>query len=189
MIAFAPEEQGDIWKGSGRSVPGLHLRDVLARINAQRPGLIEKFGGHAMAAGLSVRRENLPRFSRHFADAVREMAGEDCFRRIVVSDGELPAHELNIHTAHLLRNCGPWGQQFPEPVFDGTFQVIATQKLNGGFARFRLARSGAAPVDAILFDVIDEFPPPGAEIRIAYQLSVNEYQGCEGLQLIIKSIL
>ncbi len=189
VIAFAPEESGGVWKGSGRSVPGLHLRDALARINSRHPGLIEKFGGHAMAAGLSVRHENLEAFSRRFAETVREMAPENCFRPVVISDGELNAHELNIHTAHLLRNCGPWGQQFPEPVFDGTFQVIAARKLNGGFARFRLGREGVAPVDAILFEVLEELPPVGGEIHIAYQLSVNDYQGTEGLQLIIKSIL
>ncbi len=188
VIAFAPTADGDLCKGSGRSIPGIHLRDVLARIDTRAPHLIEKFGGHAMAAGLSLRRAHLDEFQHCFIEAIRDSAPPDCFRAIVVSDGEIAAGDLSIHTAHLLRNCGPWGQQFPEPVFDGRFTVIGRQTLRGGYTRFRLSVTGAPPVDALLFEVRDDLPGPGETIHIAYQLTLNEYEGHERVQLLIQAI-
>jgi len=188
VIAFAPTEEGKTWKGSGRSIPGLHLRDALARMNSRQPDLIDKFGGHAMAAGLSIQAEKLPEFAKIFAATVKEMTPAWRLQPIIVSDGEVKAAEMTIQTAHMLRNCGPWGQLFPEPVFDGEFTIAGKQDLRGGFTKFRLQSDAAPVVDALLFEVLESLPEPGDKIHIAYQLSVNDFQGTESLQIIIKSL-
>ena len=122
VIAFAEASEG-LLKGSGRSIPGLHIRDALARVNSLNPDLIDKFGGHAMAAGLSLAKENLQAFSAAFDGVVRSRLAPEQLEPIVYSDGELQAVEFNLEIAELLRQCGPWGQAFPEPVFDGRFEI------------------------------------------------------------------
>lgn len=188
VIAFAPADDGNTWKGSGRSIPGLHLRDALARMNSRHPEMIDKFGGHAMAAGLSIQAEKLPAFTELFAAIVEEMTPAWRLQPIIVSDGEVQAAEMTVQTAHMLRNCGPWGQAFPEPVFDGEFTIVAKQSLRGGFTKFRLQSESAPAIDAVFFEIRESLPEPGEKISIAYQMSVNDYQATESLQFIIKTL-
>ncbi len=129
VIAFADGGEGTI-KGSCRSIPGLHMRDALDRIDTQNPGLIIKFGGHAMAAGLTIQEKNFEQFSKLFDQVVREELDDAALKGIVLSDGELVPEEFSMHTAELIRSGGPWGQAFPEPIFDGEFKVLH-QKLVG----------------------------------------------------------
>lgn len=129
VIAFADGGEGTI-KGSCRSIQGLHMRDALDRIDTQNPGLILKFGGHAMAAGLTIMEKDFERFSKLFDEVVREELGDTALKGIILSDGELTPEEFSMHTAEQLRAGGPWGQAFPDPVFDGEFKVLH-QKLVG----------------------------------------------------------
>lgn len=129
VIAFADGGEGTI-KGSCRSIPGLHMRDTLDRIDTQNPGLIAKFGGHAMAAGLTIDEVDFEKFSKLFDEAVRQDLDEASLKGVVMSDGELLPEEFSMHVAETLRGAGPWGQAFPEPIFDGEFKVLH-QKLVG----------------------------------------------------------
>jgi len=120
VIAFAPGEEAGLIKGSARSIPGLHIRDALERVAATHPGLLEKFGGHAMAAGMSLRLNDLEAFSRAFDQEVRRQIGADALQGLIHSDGPLDAADLSLASAQLLRDAGPWGQAFPEPLFTPT---------------------------------------------------------------------
>src|SRR5690606_10021422 len=128
-IVFAEASEGEI-KGSARSIPGLHIRDALDAIAARNPHLIQKFGGHAMAAGLSISREDFAEFSRAFDEEVRRQLNDADLAAQVLSDGELAAADFSLELVELLRNASPWGQHFPEPMFDGDF-YIQQQRLVG----------------------------------------------------------
>jgi single-stranded-DNA-specific exonuclease len=144
VIAFARAEDGSL-RGSARSVPGVNIRDALDSIATQRPDLIDKFGGHAMAAGLSLREANLPDFKIAFAAEIAARADRESLTGVIYSDGELRAEELCIDTARALRGAGPWGQGFPEPVFDGEFKVLDARIVGGKHMKLRLdvAQGGA----------------------------------------------
>src|SRR5690606_20420091 len=130
VIAFAPTESTEI-KGSARSVPGLHIRDALDAVAKRYPGLLTKFGGHAMAAGMTLERSKFEDFSKAFDETVRTLMSEDDLKACVLTDGLLEAEEFSIETARLLRDAVPWGQNFPEPLFDGEFELIE-QRIVGG---------------------------------------------------------
>jgi single-stranded-DNA-specific exonuclease len=193
VIAFARADAGSL-RGSARSVAGIHIRDVLDGIAARHPGLIEKFGGHAMAAGMSLPENNLEAFRAAFAAEVAARAGGDLLRGVVHSDGELLADEMCIATARALRQAGPWGQGFPEPVFDGRF-VVADARIVGGRHLKLLLReergdgriAAERRFDAIAFGY--DTASPAAEVRagtavdLAYRLEINEYNGAERVQL------
>ncbi len=188
VIAFAPAGEGEL-RGSARSVPGLHIRDVLDAIASREPGLIDRFGGHAMAAGLSLPAANLDRFARSFdAEVVRSLAGRE-LEDGIETDGGLADDELCLATARLLREAGPWGQGFPEPTFDGAFdidgaRVVGTRHLK---LQLRPAESGAR-FDAMAFNFFDpegERRAPEGRVRVVYRLTVNEYRGVERLQLVV----
>lgn len=198
VIAFARADAGSL-RGSARSVPGVHIRDVLDGIATRHPGLIEKFGGHAMAAGMSLPEASLERFRAAFAAEVAARAAGDELKGIIYSDGELLASEMCVSTARALRQAGPWGQGFPEPIFDGGFRV-ADARIVGGKHLKLLVRRGCAEepgaasdacFDAIAFgygDAAGNFPihPErlrGAEVELAYRLEINEYNGTESVQL------
>lgn len=153
VIAFADAGNGEI-KGSCRSIVGLHMRDVLDLIDTKNPGMITKFGGHAMAAGLTIPEDKLEAFSLAFDEAVRAELDEDALKGVLLTDGELSAGELNLPTAEILRSGGPWGQQFPEPSFDGQFRLLH-QKLVGSKHLKMMVEplSGGAVIDAIAFNV------------------------------------
>jgi single-stranded-DNA-specific exonuclease len=185
VIAFARESAEQL-KGSARSIPGLHIRDALDAVAASNPGLLLKFGGHAMAAGLSLRDVDLPRFARAFDDHLRRLLKPTDLDDVLRTDGELKGPQLNLELARELRAGGPWGQAFPEPLFDGEFEVLTRRIVGERHLKLTL-RSGAITIDAIAFNITDEdWPVEACKIRAAYRLDVNDYQSRESAQLIIE---
>jgi len=190
VVAFARAEDGSL-RGSARSVAGINIRDVLDGIAARHPGLIDKFGGHAMAAGMTLRETSLEAFRSAFAGEIAARADLESLAGVIHSDGELHGEELSVQMARMLRDAGPWGQGFPEPVFDGGFRVIDARIVGGKHLKLQLREAAApsrAPLEAIAFGYIGgtaENPSlrPGAEVRLAYRLEVNEYNGTERVQL------
>ncbi len=190
VVAFARAEDG-LLRGSARSVAGINIRDVLDGIAARHPGLIEKFGGHAMAAGMTLRETSLDAFRSAFAGEIAARADLESLAGVIHSDGELHGEELSVQMARLLRGAGPWGQGFPEPMFDGAFRIIDARIVGGKHLKLQLreaAAPGPAPLEAIAFGYIggaseDPSVRAGAEVRIAYRLDVNEYNGMERVQL------
>jgi single-stranded-DNA-specific exonuclease len=187
VIAFAAATDGSL-RGSARSIDGVHVRDALEAISVRHPGLIDKFGGHAMAAGLTLQRANLAAFREAFAAEVAARVDPAALRGVIHTDGELSAAELSLDTARALAAGGPWGQAFPEPVFDGEFAVRDTRIVAERHLKLRVQAAGhGEALDAIAFGYFDEAgrapPPPGARVAAAYRLEVNEYNGRTRLQL------
>jgi len=188
VIALAPGEGGEL-KGSARSIPGLHIRDLLDLMATRRPDLLQKFGGHAMAAGLSLDHGRLDAFREEFIKTVVELRGTEYDDTVVHSDGELAEEDLGIEFAELIWASGPWGQGFPEPVFDGEFEVLEQRLVGDVHLKMRLRkRNGSKPIDAIAFNQAqrDYVPDAGQLVRAAYRLDVNHYQGTRTPQLIIE---
>jgi len=180
---------GNEIKGSARSVPGLHIRDVLDEIASQNPGLVSKFGGHAMAAGLSLEHHRFEEFRSAFELAVSRHLDESALQRCMLTDGELPADSLRLDTARLIRSSGPWGQGFPEPLFDGVFDCLSIRKLGDKHLKFVVSPPGERlAVDAIMFNVpADKLSTETvSRIRLIYRLDVNEYRGQQQLQLMVE---
>ncbi len=191
VIALARADAASL-KGSVRSVPGVHIRDVLDAIATRHPGLIEKFGGHAMAAGLTLPEEGLERFRVAFETEVgRWMSIEDAIG-VVHSDGELRGGELTLDVAHMLREAGPWGQSFPEPLFDGRFQVRKVRVLGERHLKLEVRDGQGASCEAIAFRHFDQADAPqvavNSQIELAYRLDVNRYNGTQSLQLIVEHL-
>ncbi|TKD39835.1 single-stranded-DNA-specific exonuclease RecJ [Azotobacter chroococcum] len=186
-IAFADAGDG-LLKGSARSVPGFHIRDALDAVAAGHPGLISKFGGHAMAAGLSLPQENFAAFAAAFDTEVRRQLCADDLTGRLLSDGQLGVEEFHLDLARALRQAGPWGQHFPEPLFHGMFQVVQ-QRLVGERHLKLVVRSecGALQLDAIAFNIDrEQWPNPTVRwVELAYRLDVNEYRGQESVQLVV----
>ncbi len=188
VIAFAPSDETWI-KGSARSVSGVHIRDVLDSIAAKHPDLISKFGGHAMAAGLTLLRQDLDRFSQAFDTEVRLHLDHDDIRGIIHSDGELEAIQMNIETAELLRDAGPWGQNYPEPVFDGRFGLVNWRIVGERHLKMVLATATGETFDAIAFNQGNRSPQNEEKIlNAAYRLDVNEFRGIRQVQLILEHL-
>lgn len=188
VIAFAPAGDGTL-KGSGRSINGLHLRDVLERLDSLYPGLILKFGGHAMAAGLSLNEADFPRFRQYFATLVNQWLDKQALQGIIWSDGALTSAQLSLETAEMLRNAGPWGQQFPEPLFDGKFSLLQQRLVGGKHLKLLLEPIGGGPlIDGIAFNVdTRQWPDPSVQrATLAYKLDVNEYRGQRTVQLLVE---
>jgi single-stranded-DNA-specific exonuclease len=187
VIAFARSGEGEL-KGSARSVSGLHIRDALDAVAAQHPGLIDKFGGHAMAAGLSLAETNYPAFAAAFNDEVtRHLSAED-LTGIIYSDGELTEQELSIDTAQLLRDASPWGQGFPSPVFDGDFRVMSQRVVGEKHLKMTLQPAhGDSQIDGIAFNTA-VLPAGCHQVHMAYRLDANEYRGIVSPQLIVEHI-
>ena len=189
VLAFAPEEPGsDRLKGSARSIPGLHLRDALAAVDARHPGLIERFGGHAMAAGLSLGAGQLPAFRQALETVVAGLVDPAQLRAELASDGELDAADFSRDLADQLRLAGPWGQGFPEPVFDGCFRVQSWRRVGERHLKLELAPdSGGAKLSAIHFGGwAGTAPPP--RLRLAYQLEPDDWNGRRGVQLLVRHL-
>lgn len=186
VIAFALANPNEL-KGSARSIPGLHIRDVLADIATQYPELDYKFGGHAMAAGMTLPRAHFENFAKIFNETVAAKLTHMDLQHALFSDGELEPTELSLESAEVLREAGPWGQSFPEPLFDGTFQILEQRLVGGRHLKLTLSRSSQA-IQAIAFNVdINQWPNYRCEaINIAYRLDVNEYRGKRSVQLIIE---
>ncbi|MDG2421391.1 MAG: single-stranded-DNA-specific exonuclease RecJ [Gammaproteobacteria bacterium] len=197
VIAFAQVDDSDNkpteLKGSARSVQGFHIRDALASVAITNPGLITKFGGHAMAAGLSLDKDNLDIFTKAFAHEAQRLLSEDQLQARLLSDGLVESEWLTIETAYLIESAGPWGQEFEEPLFDGRFVLVRQKRLGENHLKMVLSpiQDEEREVDAIAFNVSEEdWPKEGAaEIEIAYRLEVNEFRGNETLQLKIEKVL
>jgi single-stranded-DNA-specific exonuclease len=192
VIAFAIAGDDQL-RGSARSVSGIHIRDVLDAIAARRPELISKFGGHAMAAGLTVHRGLLDAFAKAFDEEVARWAARSVGADAVETDGELSVQEIALETARALRAGGPWGQAFPEPCFDGVFTIRNTRVVGERHLKMwvEVPKTGRS-FDAIAFNHIEEpgqFTPPEGAVRLVYRLDVNEYQGERRLQLLVDHVL
>jgi len=187
VIAFAPAGEDEL-KGSARSIPGLHIRDTLDSLAARHPDLLYKFGGHAMAAGLSLERTKYDAFCQAFEQEVDLRLSDEDLEDRVISDGELTANELTLEFAGLVRAGGPWGQGFPEPLFDGEFDILERSVVGDKHLKMTVrAHDQARVVGAIAFNhVPDGEPPDWSRAHVAYKLDVNEYQGYPSLQLIIQ---
>ncbi|TKB52999.1 single-stranded-DNA-specific exonuclease RecJ [Ferrimonas aestuarii] len=190
VIAFADAGKGEL-KGSARSIPGLHMRDLLERVDTQHPGMIIKYGGHAMAAGLSLKAECFEQFEKAYDDAVHQMLDESQLTGQLLSDGELSGSELTLKTAQLLRHGGPWGQGFPEPLFDGHFKLL-DQRLVGQKHLKMVVESpcGTVQLDAIAFNVdLKQWPNAAIQwVELAYKLDVNHWRGNDSVQLMVELI-
>lgn len=186
-IAFADAGDG-LLKGSARSVPGLHIRDALDAVAAKHPGLISKFGGHAMAAGLSLPQENYGAFAAAFDAEVRRQLHADDLTGRLLSDGQLSVTEFNLELAKALRHAGPWGQHFPEPLFHGVFQIVQQRLVGEKHLKLVLkTECGGQTLDGIAFNIDrDLWPNPTVRwVEVAYKLDVNEFRGNETVQLMI----
>jgi len=189
VIAFSPSEPGSIeLRGSARSIPGFHVRDALAAVDAMHPGLIARFGGHAMAAGMSLQRAQLETFVAAFKSQAETMLDPALLRRELISDGGLEPEEMTHELARTLRDAGPWGQGFPEPLFDGAFEVLDFRQVGHGHLKLTLRiDAGAPPVAAIQFGGWNGLPPP-SRVRIAFQLEPDDFRNRAGVQLLIRHL-
>lgn len=183
-IAFARAQEPGVLKGSARSVPGLHLRDVLAELDATHPGLILRFGGHAMAAGLSLPESAFDVFSAAFDAACCERLTPEQLERVIETDGPLAASELVTQTAQALDACGPFGQGLPEPVFEDVFEVVSARTVGSDqtHARYRLRLPAGPELTAVDFGGAERLCVRG-RVRVAYALTINRWQGGETLEL------
>ena len=189
VIAFAPSAPGEI-KGSARSIPGLHIRDTLDAIAARHPQVLQKFGGHAMAAGLSLAESQLPLFEAAFREELKHRLDEEALTGVLESDGALDSADFSLELAELLRSAGPWGQGFPEPLFDGCFTVVSQRVVGEHHLKLSVRPDGGRQaLDAIAFNQAAEHQlQKGQRVRLAYRLDSNEYRGLLGLQLVVEMI-
>jgi single-stranded-DNA-specific exonuclease len=187
VVAFAPagDEAPGFLRGSARSITCFHVRDALAEIDATHPGLIERFGGHAMAAGLTLPLAGLDAFRCAFEAVAARRLDAAALRAELLSDGELAADELSRELATELRNAGPWGQGFPEPLFDGTFEVLDWRPVGTAHLKLQLQPARGPALSAIHFGGFDGTPPP-ARVHLAYQLELDDYRGRCGVQLLVR---
>ncbi len=191
VLAQEGEEGEGLLRGSARSIPGLHLRDALEVVDARHPGLILRFGGHAMAAGLTLHREALESFTRCFTEVVRESVEEADLQGVLLSDGELAAEDITLELAQQLREGGPWGQHFPEPLFDGVFEVAECRAIgHGRHQRLVLTPPGEPErrFEAVLFNHREDELPGGRFWRVAYRLDVNVFRGSSRCQLVLEHV-
>jgi len=187
VIAFAPAGDGTL-KGSGRSVQGLHMRDALERLDTLYPGMMLKFGGHAMAAGLSLEEVRFEEFRQRFGDLIGEWLDPALLQGEIWSDGPLSAQEMTLEVAEMLRDAGPWGQMFPEPLFDGKFRILQQRLVGERHLKVMVEPVGGGPLlDGIAFNVdTTRWPDNGVrEVELAYKLDVNEFRGNRSVQLLI----
>ncbi|MXP67738.1 single-stranded-DNA-specific exonuclease RecJ [Pantoea sp. Aalb] len=190
VITFASVGNGML-KGSGRSIIGLHLRDILENINMLFPSLITKFGGHAMAVGLLLEEKKYEEFCQHFIISIKKKIGHKDLNSIIWSDGELYKHDLSLKTAEMLLNAGPWGQEFPEPVFDGHFKLVHQQLVGKNHLKVIVKHiKGGPQICGIAFNINTNLWPNSkiCYVKLAYKLNINEYRGNRSMQLIIDNI-
>ncbi len=190
VIAFAPAGDGTL-KGSGRSVQGLHMRDALERLDTLYPGMMLKFGGHAMAAGLSLEEARFDEFRQRFGALVGEWLDPALLQGEIWSDGPLSDQEMTLDVAEMLRDAGPWGQMFPEPLFDGKFRILQQRLVGERHLKVMVEPLGGGPLlDGIAFNIdTSRWPDPGVrEVELAYKLDVNEFRGNRSVQLLIENL-
>jgi len=187
VIIFADAGGGEL-KGSARSIPGLHIRDALDAVAVRHPGLLNKFGGHAMAAGMSLEAARLDEFRQAFLAELDTQLNEETLTGVLETDGELQSDDFSLEMSELLRDAGPWGQGFPEPLFDGIFKVLSARIVGERHLKLSLRpRDGGAVVDAIAFGQAERYvPDKGTLVRAVYRLDSNEYRGMLSLQLVVE---
>ena len=190
VLAFAPEsESSGFLKGSARSVSGLHIRDVLARVDTLNPGMISAFGGHAMAAGLTLAADQLEAFKHALNESIGYFLQGRVLDNEILTDGELSADDINLDFAGLLRGLGPWGQNFPEPVFEGRFVVEEKRVVGGAHLKMQLRPvDGYGNIDAIAFGRLPEDLPDTDTIGLIYKLDINYFRGRKTCQLMVEQI-
>jgi single-stranded-DNA-specific exonuclease len=189
VVAFADandDPASDEIKGSARSIQGLHIRDVLDTIATRYPGLIRKFGGHAMAAGLSISRDRFEAFRQAFEQEVESLLSTDALEEVVETDGSIEPNLMSLETAEVIVSAGPWGQQFPEPVFDNLFEIVDWKIVGEKHLKMQLRQDqGGGTVDAIAFNTLADDLPSFEKIHLAYRMNVNEFRSVRNLQLIV----
>lgn len=185
-IVFAADEDGIHIKGSARSIEGIHIRDSIERIAEQYPHLVSHFGGHAAAAGLTIKKQHFAEFKQVFEQLIAEM-DESLFTATLWTDGELPASAFQIETVDLLQNLSPWGQKFPQPIFEGIFKILDYRWLKDVHLKLRVALESGQVMDAIAFNAIDKykFDPMKQHVRLVYELDKNVFNGNVSLQMRI----
>ncbi|MBL4582091.1 MAG: single-stranded-DNA-specific exonuclease RecJ [Gammaproteobacteria bacterium] len=194
VIAFADaNDSGNEIKGSARSIKGFHIRDALDAVASRNPGMISKFGGHAMAAGLSLAKDKLEEFTVAFQEQAALLLSEELLQAQILSDGEIEQDDFSMETAAELSKAGPWGQEFPEPVFDGKFKVIQQRRVGENHLKLLLAPEFAPQqtIDAIAFNIDkQDWPAPDmTDIELVYRLDINEFRGDQSLQLMVEHII
>lgn len=184
-IVFAADQDGIHIKGSARSIEGIHIRDAIEQVAEQYPHLVSHFGGHAAAAGLTLKKENFAEFKQVFEILIGAM-DEDLFTATLWTDGELPASAFHIETVDLLQNLSPWGQKFPQPIFDGVFKIMDYRWLKDVHLKLRVALENGQVVDAIAFNAADKYDfDPMKDTRLVYELDKNVFNGNISLQMRI----
>ena len=198
VAAFAPEADGEHLKGSVRSIPGVHVRDLLDTVATRNPGVVERFGGHAMAAGLTIRRAMFDRFRAAFATEADRVMPPELREAVVLTDGEIPQPDFGLELARALRDAAPWGQGFPEPVFDGIFSVDAERRVGGRHTKLVLRPRGSGSesrgpgprLDAIAFNREPPLVADGrSEVRMAYRFVVNAFRGEERPEIVVEEVV
>ena len=192
VIAFAPEnDTSHILKGSARSIAGFHIRDALVQIETNHPKLMHKFGGHAMAAGLSIDQDNYPRFREVFDQIVNQTLTEEQRQHTIETDGELDSIDLCLAVSEELQEHGPWGQNFPAPLFDGWFNIIDKKEVGTGHTKLTLqTQDFSKRIQAIAFGIHpNQFKPEDGKNQLTYKLDINEFRGRRNLQLIVQDII
>jgi single-stranded-DNA-specific exonuclease len=185
-IAFA-RESGDLLKGSARSIPGVHARDLLEAVNSANPDVIVKFGGHAMAAGLTIAASHYDLFNELASAQLERLYPAADFSGAILSDGPLPGSALNLRFARGLRDAGPWGAGFPEPLWSGDFTIVDQRTVGENHLKLRVrSASGGDTIDAIAFNQAG--PSFRGIVQLAYRLDVNEFRGIESAQLVVEQI-
>nr|MCS5592075.1 single-stranded-DNA-specific exonuclease RecJ [Gammaproteobacteria bacterium] len=179
-------KSGDFLKGSIRSIPSVHIKDLLDLVDRQNPGLILKFGGHAMAAGLSIKPENFWSFKRAFSEAIKQHLDAKIPTMELLTDGELEAFDVSLESAQLLADAAPWGQGFDEPIFFGDFEIVEQKVVGEKHLKCRLKLVG----DTHTHDAIAFFQAPldSKQVTVAYKLSINTWRGATNLQLMVEQI-
>ncbi|WP_179996566.1 single-stranded-DNA-specific exonuclease RecJ [Acinetobacter sp. YH16051] len=185
-IVFAADEDGEHIKGSARSIEGIHIRDTIELVAEQYPHLVSHFGGHAAAAGLTIKKVHFAEFKQVFEQIIAQMDA-DLFHAVLWTDGELPQEAFDLHTVDLLQHLAPWGHKFPQPVFEGRFKVVDFRWLKDAHLKLRLALDNGQVVDAIAFGAKDKFDfnPMLDHVRLVYELERNVFNGNVSLQLQI----
>ncbi|MGH8197097.1 MAG: single-stranded-DNA-specific exonuclease RecJ, partial [Steroidobacteraceae bacterium] len=192
VVAFAPAGSDEL-RGSARSVAGLHVRDALEAIATRHPELIERYGGHAMAAGLTLNRHKLPRFADAFSEEIGRHLTREQMQGVLETDGELAGEEISLETARALETGGPWGQGFPEPVFEGEFEVVETRVVGDRHLKLWVRPQPTThPVEAISFGYFDEAdakrPAAGARVRLAYRLQSTDFGGIARAEMLAECV-
>jgi len=189
VVAFAKVDEEEI-KGSARSIPGLHIRDALDLVAKRHPHILSKFGGHAMAAGMSIKEKHYPEFVEAFDSVVTELVNPDDLQDCLLTDGPLRAEDFSLSFAEMIRQCGPWGQMFPEPVFDGVFDLIQQRIVGQKHLKLLLREPHEGLlVDAIAFFVdLEKWPNTAEQARVVFKLDINEFRGQRNIQLLVDYI-